>query len=84
MKPRATLSLAVDHEPDVLLYKSTASEDVPPAVSIMRRQLAAPKKQAKTSKKTQTQVTNTQQHFNTQRKTRFTCVTPSEDSHVSN
>ena len=73
---RATLSRAVDHVLDALLYISTASNRTPPAVIFMKQQAAAAQAQATTNKWPQTQITNSKnpqvQPFNTLRKIEIT------------
>jgi hypothetical protein len=58
---RATLSRAVDHVPDALLYISTASNRTPPAVIFMKQQAAAAQAQAttKNGRKHKSRIHNT-------------------------
>ena len=74
------------------MYKSTALECPPPAVTLVRRHPPAPHTQQPTSPTPQTRKHYSiddnrqpkQQPRNKQRKTAITCVTPREDGHVPN
>jgi hypothetical protein len=87
------LSCAVDHVPDALLYKSTASEyPLPPAMTPVRRQPPPPHTQQTTSPTPQPRKHYTIAHthqpnqlpFDKQREAAITYSTPREDGHVPN
>jgi hypothetical protein len=87
---RATLSRAVDHVPDALLYKSTSLEYPYTAVSLIRCNLLQSKREQTNGATSQThtlhaqQLQHKQKPYTKHRKAAITSDTAREEGHVPN
>jgi hypothetical protein len=90
---RTTLSCAVDHVPDALLYKSTALETAFPAsnphetatsCTAKHNKQQAPRLNHANVTPSPTRINPNKQPLNKQRATAITCVTPRKDGQVPN